>query len=254
MERVKNLNQYQKGVLLLMSVMVLVFTVAYSIVISREGFAYKDVILIPGQENGAVVYSGKIQGEQARFIVSADKTVEFQYGEKTYGPYTAKEDPTAIPKGEEMSEYMTGVELRCGEKIIFRGAVQKYEDLCLIYNEDGSLEDSGIIVITSDGIEVDENGNVIDPMEPSVATILDLMDEPELTHKGEWIEWFLGVILCIGIAISILFVDELFRLHLSFQIRDVGRVEPSDLEIAGRYITWTIMPVMALLLFIMGLQ
>lgn len=48
----------------------------------------------------------------SKFIVYADKTIEFQYRDMTYGPYTAKEDPTAIPKDSEIGEYMTGVELR----------------------------------------------------------------------------------------------------------------------------------------------
>lgn len=255
MERIKSLNRYQKGVLLLMTVMVLVFTVIYPITIAREGFEYKDAILIPDYENGITVYSGEIKGEYASFTVSPDKTVEFRYGDKTYGPYTAKEDPTAIPKDEEFGGLTKGVELRCGEEILFRGGVlTEGEGQRWIFNEDGSLEDFGVSVITSNGIEVDENGNEIDTMEPSVSIILDLMAGPELTHKGEWMVWFLGVFLCIVTAISILFVDELFRFHLSFQIRNVDRVEPSDWEIAGRYITWTMMPIMALIIFIMGIK
>lgn len=102
MEKIKGLNYYQKGVLMVMIVMALVFAVVYSMTISRVGFLYKDKILVPSQENGSTVYSGKIQGQQAYFTVSEDKTVVFQHGDKTYGPYTAKEDPAAIPKDEEI--------------------------------------------------------------------------------------------------------------------------------------------------------
>ena len=68
MEKFKRLGIYKKGVLLFMIVMVLVFTVVYSMTIKREGFEYKNVILIPTHENGNTIYSGKIKGEQARFI------------------------------------------------------------------------------------------------------------------------------------------------------------------------------------------
>ena len=51
-----------------------------------------------------------------------------------------------------------------------------------------------------------------------------------------------------------LFADELFRWNLAFQIRNVEKAEPSDWEIAQRYIAWTAMTIMALILFIMGLQ
>ena len=98
LNRINRLGQYQKGLLLFMIVMILVFTGIYSVVISREGFEYKDTILVPNEENGDIVYSGKIQGEQASFTISGGQQVKFRYGDKTYGPYTFKEDPTAVPQ------------------------------------------------------------------------------------------------------------------------------------------------------------
>lgn len=254
MKKIKNLNRYQKNVLIFMIVMALVFTVVYPMTISQVGFEYKDTILIPSQENGSTVYSGKIQGQQACFTVSEDKTVVFQHGNKTYGPYTAKEDPTAIPKDQEMAEYMTGVELRQGEDILFRGGVLETGDSYWLYNEDETLDNFGFSYVTSDGIERDENGNEIDPLEPSASTILELMNDPELSHKGEWFAWFGALFICVLNAISILFADELFRWNLTFQIRNADHAEPSDLEIAGRYIDWTVVLIMALVIFVMGLQ
>ena len=254
MEKIKNLNHYQKGVLIFMIVMAITFFVLYSMTISRVGFEYKDTILVPNQENGSTVYSGKIKDQQARFTVSEDKTVVFQHGDKTFGPYTAKEDPTAIPKDEEMAEDMIGVELLQGDSILFRGGVWKFGDEYWLYNEDGTINNFGVTYVTSDGIERDENGNAIDPVEPSVSTILDLMNDPKLTHKGEWLAWFGAVFICVLNSLSILFADELFRFNLIFQIRNVDSAEPSDWEIAGRYISWTVLPIMALVIFIMGLQ
>lgn len=254
MEKLKELNRYQKGVLLVMIIMALVFAVIYPMTISRVGFAYKDAILVPTEENGNTVYSGKLMGEQAVFTVSEDKTVVFQHGVKTYGPYTAIEDPTAIPKEEEMAEYMTGVEIRNGDEVLFRGGIFDTGDYYWMYNEDGTSNMIGFSYVTSDGIERDENGNIIDPVEPSASTIWDLMNEPELTHKGEGFAWFGAVFICILNALSILFADELFRWNLAFQIRNVDRAEPSDWEIAGRYIGWTVMTIMALVIFIIGLQ
>lgn len=254
MERIRSLGRYQKGVLLIVITMILVFTVIYPIISAREGFAYKGTILIPNQENGNTIYSGKIQGKQARFFVYEDKTVEFQYGDKTYGPYTAKEDQTAIPKDLEMREEMTGVELRQGEKILFRGGVENNGDVRLLFNEDGSIEDISISARTDDGIESDGNGNVNDPVEPPVSAILDLMAGPELTNKGEWYAWFVGVFLCFVTAISILFTDKLFRWNLIFLIRNADQAEPSGWEIIRRHVVWTIFPIIAMIVFIAGLQ
>ena len=254
MEKIKSLNRYQKGVLIFMIVIVITFFVLYSMTISQVGFEYKDTIFVPSQENGSTVYSGKIKGQQARFTVSEDKTVVFQHGDKTFGPYTAKEDPTAIPKDEEMAEDMIGVELLQGDSVLFRGGVWKFGDEYWLFNEDDTINNFGVTYVTSNGIESDENGNAIDPVEPSVSTILDLMNDPKLTHKGEWFAWFGAVFICVLNALSILFADELFRFNLIFQIRNVDSAEPSDWEIAGRYLSWTVLPIMALVIFIMGLQ
>lgn len=75
MERIKELNHYQKGVLIVMIVMALVFAVIYPKIISRVGYAFKDTILVPSEENGNIMYSGKLMGEQVVFTVSGDKTV-----------------------------------------------------------------------------------------------------------------------------------------------------------------------------------
>ena len=42
--------------------------------------------------------------------------------------------------------------------------------------------------------------------------------------------------------------------RLAFRIRGADRAEPSDWEIAGRYLSWTALPVLALALFIGGLR
>lgn len=254
MDKIRSLNRYQQCILIIMIAMALIFAVMYTVTTRRIGFEYKNAILVPSQENGSTVYSGKIQGQQARFTVSEDGTVVFQYGNTTYGPYTAKEDSTAIPEDEELTGYMTGVELRRGETILFRGGVLDAGDSFLLYNEDGTSGSFRISYVTGDGVERDENGNEIDPMEPSASTILKLMNNPELTHKGEGFAWFGAVLICVLNAISILFADELFRWNLSFQIRNADGAEPSDFEIAGRYIGWTAMTIAALAIFVIGLQ
>lgn len=186
--------------------------------------------------------------------MTQDKTVDFQYGDKDYGPYTAKEDPTAIPKDEEMAEYMTGVVLRQGDRILFRGGVLETGDYRWLYSADGASDHLKVTYVTSDGIQTDENGNVIDPMEPSASTILELMNGPKLTHKGSWLAWFGAVFICVLNTLSVLFADELFRWNLAFRIRDADQAEPSDWEIAERYIGWTVTAITAFVIFIIGLE
>lgn len=255
MGRIRRLNSYQKGVFIVMMIMALVFAIVYHDTISRVGYRYNDTILVPIEDNGNTVYSGRIQGKQAEFIVSNDNTVVFNHGDKTYGPYTVKEDPAAIPTAIDVSESMVGIEVREGNAILFRGGVIDLGDFYWLYHEDGTSDNMiGISFVTSDGIERDENGNPIDKMKPSISTIYELTDNPELTHKGEGLAWFGAVFICILNMLSILFADELFRWNLAFQIRNAEHAEPSDWEIAGRYVSWTAIAIIALVLFIVGLQ
>ena len=90
-------------------------------------------------------------------------------------------------------------------------------------------------------------------MKPSATAILELMSEPELTSNGDWQIWFYSVLLSVITAVSVLYVDELFRWNLSFQIRNAERAEPSEWEIAGRDIGWTAFTVMALVFYSVGL-
>ena len=257
MERIKELNRYQLGILILLVAMIIVFGVIYSVVSSRVGFLYMDEILLPSQESGNTVYSGVIRGWECSFVVTPEKEVTFRCGHKVYGPYTAKEDPTAIPEDEDFSAYMTGVEVKSGDAIVFRGGVFKTggaDSFLMLINEDGTNASFTVTAMMSDGTVVDGNGSLVDELEPSVATILELMEGPELTKKGQWGAWFGGILIAVATAISILFADELFRWNLAFQVRNVGLVEPSDWEIAGRYVGWTVLTIMAFVINIMGLQ
>lgn len=254
MERIKSLGLYQKIILIFLSVIVLLFTLLYSATSKKEGFAYQNKIFVPKQENGSTIYTAKIKREQAVFTVSEDNTVEFQYGDKFYGPYVAKEDSSAIPK-DPLSDSMIGVELYDNNELIFRGGVLNHGDERWIFNEDGSFDTTSIgFVTTMEGIVIDENGNEIDEMKPSVSVILELMAGPKLTNKGNWITYVEAVIFSIFTAISIVFADEIFRWNLAFQIRNVEQAEPSEWEITSRYVVWTVFPILITILFIVGLQ
>lgn len=232
MKKIKSLNLYQKSILIIMLAMTLIFAVVYSKTISKVGYRYNNTILTQTFEDGSTIYSGKIQGQQVYFTVSED-SVKYQCGSKTYGPYTVRIDPTAVPEEEIIRENVVGIEIYDGNILLFRGgAVDLGEDYWLF----------------------DENGAFDRKIEPSLSAIYALLNDPQLIHKGDAKGWFEAVLICIVNAVSILFADELFRLFLAFQIRNTDYAEPSDLEIVGRYISWTVLAFCALLIFIMGLQ
>ena len=247
MERFKTLDYRQKWIFLIMGVMVLVFTILYPVTLSRVGYSYRDAILVPHEAEGTTVYSGKIQGEAASFTVTQDKTVTFQYGDFTYGPYTVKEDPQAAPESGDLADSLSGVEIWRQDSRLFRGGARKLDQHgWLLYYENG--EPYGL------EIKITTGGNSATQMEPSLATILDLAMGPELTHKGHWLPWFLGILLCVVNAVSILYADELFRFWLSFRIESPELAEPTDLEITGRYFGWGAMLIGIFVVFVIGLS
>lgn len=248
----EDLNNYQKSILIVMVVMALIFAFLYPKTISKVGYLYEDTILVPTQQDGATVYAGKIQGQQAQFTVR-DQTVSFRYGDKDYGEYTLQYVPEAVPKENGAASSMTGVVIRHNGEIFFRGGVLESRLGRSFYNEDGSSLYS-VIVTTSNGVTMDENGKVIDQMEPTVRMIYELLNEPELTHKGNGFFWFLGALVCGINALYIFFAEELFYFKMSFRVRDAELAEPSEWEVATRYIGWTVMVLAALYIFAVGLQ
>jgi hypothetical protein len=254
MDHIKELSPYGKFLLLALVAMAIIFAVVYPITLSREGYLYQGEILVPSSEGGNTVYTTRVSGEQWRFTVTADKVVTFHCGDKEYGPYRAKKDSSAIPTGRELEQHMTGVELRRGDEIIFRGGIYDTGTYRSIYNEDGTPADITVAVIQADGTMVDGDGNIVDPMEPSVGTILEMMEGPELTSRGHGGFWFLGAFLSVNAAAYILFADELFRRRYRFRVRNPEDIQPSDWELTMRPVGWTVSVLCTMAIYIMGLN
>lgn len=250
MERIRALGVYQKIILILLCVLTVAFAVVYGVTTGRRGYLYQETILVPAAVGGSTVYSGKVRGTQTSFTVSPEGSVTCQVGARTYGPYTLREDSSAIPQDSELKSQMTGIELRCGDEVRFRGGVVIQGATKLFVDESGELYTTiRPAYTTEDGAVTVGTGG-----EPSVGVILDLVRGPSLTHLGDGRFYILGVVFCIAGAVEILFTDELYRFHLAFRVRNPETAEPSDWEIAGRYFAWTVMPIAALVVFCVGLK
>ena len=255
-ERIRNLSGYQKFILIALAVMAVGFGVLYVITIRREGYAYRDGLLMQSQENGNTLWSGVVEGRNAVFTVHPDKTVEYRWGDRTYGLYILKDDPTAVPKDHKLRDSMTGIQLYCEKKLLFRGGIMKvYSEnyaYYMPYTEDGK-EDFELILNIKNGSAADANGNTVDTSEPSVSTILQLMYGPSLLHRGNGAFWFWGLLISLITAGSVLYDDKIFRWNMKWTVRNPEDAEPSDWYIVSRHISWTVVGLAALVIYIIGL-
>lgn len=252
MNRFRALDRYPKILLIALLLMAVVFAPIYGITASRMGYLYNDEIFIPRQSEGALVYEGRVDGIDSTIIVALD-TVIVGWGSKTYGPYTLREDPTAIPEEDSLASYMTGIEILEKDTVFFRGGLMDSTEDLYLFHEDGSM-DYTFIVTMGDGTETDMNGNPIDPMKPSPYQIISLLRGPELTHKGDWTVFLISLFCAAATAISILFADELFYLSICFRVENAETAEPSDWYIACRNFGWTLLTIFTGVNFFMGLQ
>lgn len=254
-QKIQDLNWYQKGILLLLLVLIPVYAVIYHVSISRVGVLYNDKIFVPAEESGATVYSGRLDGKPAEITVTNDKTaVTFRCGDTVYGPYTIKEDPSALADIEFCPSDMRGVALYDGETLLFRGGFWPSGEFTQLYRADGSPDLQMGLYAVENGVWKDADGNAVDPMKPDAADILRIALAPELTHKGDWLVWFGAVCISLLNAATILYADELFRWNLSFQIQNAEDVEPSEWEMLSRYLGWTVLTILAFVVYILGLK
>ena len=248
MNRFRELERFPKILLIALLLMTVAFGAVYGITTSRVGYLHNDEIFVPRQSEGALVYEGKVDGLDSSIVVALD-TVIVNWGSKTYGPYTLREDPSAVPDGHPQ---MTGIEILDGQKVYFRGGVtDETTDFWLIGADGEQL--FTMTYTMSDGTEMDMNGNPVDHMKPTPRQIVSLLRGPELTHKGDWIGFLIGVFCAAATAVSILFADELFYLSICFRVENAETAEPSDWHIASRCISWAILTILIFGLYMRGL-
>lgn len=234
--------------------MVLVFSAVYLLTVRRVGYLYQGAILVPTQEDGATVYTGSIRNTAAQFRVTGNQ-VTFRYGDIQYGPYTMESDPTAVPSQQDAAEGFVGIEIRDKGKILFRGGVRALQDYCFFIHSDGSSDFLSIYEDEVSGVAYNaETGEVYDRMAPTLRDIYALLTNPPLTHKGEGMAWLAGVVMCIVNAVTLLFADELFYWKMSFLVRNAQGAEPSDWALGQRFIGWAALGILALVVFVLGLQ
>ena len=244
-----DLTMGQRILLCLQGFLILLFLLLYCTLGRQQVVWYQNSPLRIQTDGAVTTYSGKVDGMRASFTVSPGPVVAFRCGDREFGPYSIVFDPTAVPSKENALNVsnpstMVGVAVLDNGNTLFRGAYVDVGSTFLLLREDGDLYPMVKITV----------GNSESVAAPSVSGILRMALAPEVVRRGSFGAYFLGLFLCVVCAVSILFADALFRFHLRFRIRDPEDAEPSDWELAGRWISWLVLSILAFVCFVIGLN
>ncbi len=235
-----NLSWPHRIVILLQAFLILLFLILYCTIGKQQIISYRGEHLRFHGEHETSVYSGKINGNLVEFSVRGN-SLEYRSNNVLIDTYTLTEDPSFSPS--DMSPgFFTGIEIHNKDGLLFRGYYHTgHPDF--LYNEQKE-PDHSFIVITSGARD----------NTPNTSEIIRLLKDPDVSQRGPLGIWFLVSLLCLINAISVLFADKLFRWNLRFSIRNVEQAEPSEWELFSRWIGWTMISIVALILYIVGLN
>ena len=250
-EKWQEMSWFRRGLLAVLAVMVVGFGIATPVVSAKKGIEYADTLLYWTQEGDTCRYAGRLDGQRAEFTVQSGGTVEYRWGEETYGPYQVTENPSAAPR-----DFMTGLEIRQVGQVIFCGGFSDGE-WPVLYGEDG--EPFGMLDITysSGGKTFDSNGRELsarDLHEPRLTTVASLvLGEPALTHRGSFGLYLLVTLLAAFNIFQICCPGLMFRWSIMWHVQDPDSAEPSDFYIAMEKIEWVVLSVVAAVLYWMAI-
>lgn len=251
MDRIRRLRPFPKTILIITGIIAVIFTAVYALEMFRSGFWYGDVFLKRRQEGESTVYAGALGGERILVTVSDKNTAEFKFGDDTYGPFSLERDPSAVPEDHVMRPFMTGITIRRGTQVWFRGAIMDLLDQRWLYDSEKDSLEPLSLPDRSDLAGSAQRAS--DLTEPSAASVTVILDGPPLGQRGGAIFWFPGIIFAVLTAVSVIFAEELFRWSLQFRIRDAEQAEPSEWFLLRQGVGWVFLALLSLLWFALGL-
>lgn len=244
MEKWKEMAGSRRVLLIILAAMAVGFTVIYAATGLRSGIQYRNSFLPRTEQEGNIVYSGTVKMKDTSFTVTPQGQVILQVGENTFGPFTVIEDDT-VPFGREGD---WKVAISKGDELIFRGIIRKISDEYWMMEAEGEMwHGDSPFYIGSDSTYGTKEWKDL-PYNLMARLVVD----PPIILRGNWEFYWFGLLITALNAVTVIWEDKLFRFHMSFRVRDVERVEPSDWELTSRWLSWVSMTLIALFVFCMG--
>ena len=214
----------------------LLVLLASFLALTALGLAYQNTrlgigfggFLLRTQTGDTTRYEGKVMDRPVTIVVTKDQ-VEIDVERTHYGPYTLREDPTAVPAQTDWDgvtgEQLRGIELLEGEKILFRGGVYHIGDTWRLFDEDGTYR---------------QEGTYGDRGIPTPTGICRLWLGPQLSHLGSWLGLALAGLLALLSGAAMLFYEYWFKWSVQRSVRNVEDPEPTDRELFWAGASWVV--------------
>lgn len=236
------MDWYRRTLVILLPVLVIGFSIVYITTLRKWGFYYIDTILVKSEAGGSVVYSGEVHDKETVFTVTGN-TVSLTVDGKDAGTYTYVEDHSVIMESMKDETGVTGIVIYKDGKEFLTATRDRFG----LWHP-GDDETAAMMPSETKG---SAEGN--DPAHPTAMTIYTLVKGPVLTHRGNGQFWLIGTVLSIVFIITVIFAQELFDLCMMLVIKDYYSSEPTNLELVGRYVYWTVGLIVIVTVYVIGL-
>ena len=226
---------YQKIVLVILAVMIVVFGIVTAFNQSRKGIRFEDGFLRKEETTDADCFTGKANGEQVtvlRWYGSEDdtRTITLRVGERIHDTYTVYLGEPMIPLGEiaVTALQVPTVRIAKNDTVVFEGGYQ--ESSGLFFTTEGEWS----------GLNLDGTIHIsgADPWEDYTVpkgTLVQLALEPELVDRGDWRLYGITVLFTLLAMVDVAFPQTLFRWRHRRWVKDP---EPTDDYMSVQHLVW----------------
>jgi len=225
-----DLSKLQKGILMTLLAMTVLFAVLTGVVRSQKGVLFRETLLKVEQTAQGTVYEGTIQGVPVRITVTPEgetvTTVEYQAEGQPADVYTM-EYPVEPIRTEHGS--VSGVRVLKNGAVLFQGGYDPEQEFLTWFDENGDWDADITITGVYDGYARD--------LELSKSNVAYFAQGPELTARGSWGYYLLIVLMTALLAFDVWYPTALFYMQHACDVRDP---EPSDFYITSQKISWVV--------------
>lgn len=240
-------TKLQKVLLIILLALAVAFAVITGAVRTRKGVAFEDGFLSVAREGDSTIYSGRAEGQKVTITTYPEggtQVVELAVGTLINHTYRV-EYPGGTIKGDYGDYRRIRITVKGRtflEETLFEGGYNPdavFSDFC---DENGEPD---MIAVGRAVI----NGSIWPSYVMFPSQVMRFINGPATTCRGDWLIYALGVFLSLITAVAVAFPEHLFHLNHFLSVRDP---EPTDFYLATQRVSWIIMTVVILGIYLWG--